>query len=111
MSNALPVEACFVCVNTSCRRGGSEGILRRLTEDLAGTAIQVREQICFGACWMGPNVVLHPQGTWYSTVSPADVPEIVFHIQGGTPVDRLIDESDPGLHDQVLGALRAAIGR
>jgi (2Fe-2S) ferredoxin len=110
MRNSGTIEACFVCVNTSCRRGGSEQILRSLGEKLTDSTVQVREQICFGACWMGPNVVLHPAGTWYCGVGTEDVADIVCHIKGGIPVARLIDESDPGLHEQVVRALKSAIG-
>ena len=81
-----------------------------LAEGIVGTKIQVREQICFGACWMGPNIVIHPQGTWYSGVSTDDVVDILCYIKGGPLVKRLIDDSDPGLHDQVVLALKSAIG-
>jgi (2Fe-2S) ferredoxin len=47
-----------------------------LAEKLADAEVAVKTQICFGACWMGPNVVLHPEGTWYSNVQPGDVDEI-----------------------------------
>jgi (2Fe-2S) ferredoxin len=82
-----------------------------LAEGLVGTKIQVREQICFGACWMGPNIVIHPQGTWYCSVSIDDVDDILCHIKGGAPVERLIDTSDPGLQNQVIQTLKSAIGR
>ena len=110
MRNAIPIQACYVCVNTSCRRGGSEEILRGLAQGFADTTIEVREQVCFGACWAGPNVVLYPEGTWYCGVGRKDVADILCHAKGGTPVERLIDRSDPGLYEQVVRALRAAIG-
>ena len=72
--------------------------------------VQVREQICFGACWMGPNIVVHPEGTWYSGVGIQDVTDILCHLKGGVPVERLMDVSDPALHDQVLQTLKSAIG-
>jgi NADH-quinone oxidoreductase subunit F/NADP-reducing hydrogenase subunit HndC len=82
-----------------------------LAEGLVGTKIQAREQICFGACWMGPNIVIHPQGTWYCGVGTADVGDILCHIKGGVPVERLIDASDPSLQTQVIETLKSAIGR
>ncbi len=99
----------FVCVNTSCRGGGSVAIRDALAAKLAGGVGEVREQVCFGACWMGPNVVLYPQGTWYCGVAAEDVDEIVAHLQGGEPVERLIDRSDPGLCDQVERLLKTIV--
>ena len=91
MISSAATQACYVCVNANCRGGGATEILRKLTEQLAGTAVQVREQVCFGACWTGPNVVLYPTGTWYCSVGAADVEDIVRHIAGGPPVERLIE--------------------
>ena len=110
MASLAPLQACFVCVNTSCRGRGSVEILRRLAEGLAGTAVQLREQICFGACWMGPNIVVHPKGTWYCGVGLQDVTDILSHLKGGLPVARLMDDSDPALHDQVIETLKSTIG-
>ena len=59
---------------------------------------------------MGPNIVLHPEGTWYCGVGMADVADILCHIKGGVPVQRLIDDSDPALHGQVVQTLKSAIG-
>jgi (2Fe-2S) ferredoxin/predicted O-methyltransferase YrrM len=53
-------------------------------------------------CEHGPNLVVYPEGAWYSGVTPADVPELVrSHFQQGIPVARLV-------HDD-LTALRAEI--
>jgi (2Fe-2S) ferredoxin len=104
------IRTCYVCVNLSCAEGGSEAILKSLSEKLEGSGVEVKTQVCFGACWTGPNVVLHPNGTWYNNVSLADVDDIVAHIQGGEPVDRLINKVDPQLHELVLSILDAGLG-
>lgn len=47
---------------------------------------------CTGQHACGPTVIIHPDGVWYQTVKPADVPEIVEqHLLGGRPVERLIN--------------------
>jgi (2Fe-2S) ferredoxin len=46
---------------------------------------------CFGICEKGPVVVVYPENTWYGSVTPDDVGEILdSHIEGGTVVDRLV---------------------
>jgi NADP-reducing hydrogenase subunit HndC len=98
-----------VCINISCAEGGSEGLLHTLNEKLAGSAVEVKTHICFGACWMGPNIVLYPQGTWYSNVQPGDIDDIVAHIEGGAPVARLVSNVDEQLHGLVLSLLEAGL--
>jgi (2Fe-2S) ferredoxin len=110
MTEPTETSIFYVCVNTSCRSGGSVAILEALRAKLVGSAIEVREQICFGACWMGPNVVLSPNGTWYCGVDVSDLDEILAHVQGGEPVERLIDRSDPALCDQIGRILKSATG-
>lgn len=106
MADRERVQAFYVCVNTSCRSGGSLAILEALRALRGGSVDAVREQVCFGACWMGPNVVLYPQGTWYCGVQASDLPEIVAHAEGGPAVERLIDRSDQGLCEQVARVLK-----
>ena len=45
---------------------------------------------CLGPCFEGPNMVVYPEGVWYSDVSTTDVPEIIEHLAGGAVVDRLV---------------------
>ena len=45
------IRSCYVCVNLSCAEGGSEAVLKALAEKLEGTDIEVKTQVCFGACW------------------------------------------------------------
>ena len=41
-------------------------------------------------CGRGPNMVVYPEGVWYSGVQPADVEEIVReHFGSGRVVERL----------------------
>jgi (2Fe-2S) ferredoxin len=74
------VRACYVCVNVNCARAGSEALRDALAAKLAGTGIDVRTQLCFGACWSSPNVVVYPGGACYANVQPGDVDAIVARI-------------------------------
>jgi (2Fe-2S) ferredoxin len=73
-------RACYVCVNVNCARAGSEAVREALAAMLAGTGIEVRTQLCFGACWAGPNIVVFPGGICYANVRPGDVEAIATRI-------------------------------
>jgi len=46
---------------------------------------------CFGLCANGPIMIVYPEGTFYSRVTPEDVPEIVSeHLLKGRIVTRLV---------------------
>jgi (2Fe-2S) ferredoxin/SAM-dependent methyltransferase len=66
-------------------------------------------------CEHGPNLVVYPEGIWYSGVTAADIPEIVrSQFQEGRPVERLV-RTDPAAlraeiqtnREKMLAALRA----
>jgi (2Fe-2S) ferredoxin len=78
----------------SCTRNGSEAVLQKLRDEVAARGLQdeVHVTTCgsLGLCEIGPNVVVYPEGTWYSRVTPDDVPEILTaHTTGGGPIIRL----------------------
>jgi len=46
---------------------------------------------CHGLCQMGPTVMITPEGTFYCTVTPDDVPEIIeTDLKRGGKVERLL---------------------
>jgi (2Fe-2S) ferredoxin/predicted O-methyltransferase YrrM len=52
--------------------------------------VQITTCGSLGLCEHGPNLVVYPEGVWYSGVQPEDVPEIVqSHFRAGVPVARL----------------------
>jgi len=87
-------------------RGGAQ-VLEALRREIGmrGLVEQVQVTACgsLGLCEHGPNVVVYPEGIWYSGVTEADVPEIVrSHFQEGTPVARLAQTDPASVHAEVL---------
>jgi len=62
---------------------------------------------CFGLCELGPVVIVYPEGTFYSRVEAADIPELVEeHLVKGRPLDRLIyTEKGDGHHPLSINEL------
>jgi (2Fe-2S) ferredoxin/ubiquinone/menaquinone biosynthesis C-methylase UbiE len=82
-----------------------------------GLAHEVQVTTCgsLGLCERGPNMVVYPEGVWYSGVRAEDVPEIVdSHFRQGRPVSRLVNTDQAALatevcanRDRYLASLRA----
>ena len=77
-----------------CAARGSAAVLEALRREIGAAGlndtVQLTTTSSMGLCERGPNLVVYPDGTWYSGVTPADVPEIVReHFGGGRPVARL----------------------
>lgn len=71
----------LICGGTGCTSSGSKSIQKAFAESLEKNGlteeIKIVQTGCFGLCAMGPVVIVHPDGTFYSRVKPEDVPEIV----------------------------------
>ena len=111
MPRSPEIEACLVCHNIDCKSRGSVEIGDEIAQRLsaAGSSIEVKPYLCFGACQEGPNLVLYPEGTWYMGVAQEDAAEIAEHILGGPRVERLTDRVDPSLRDLILEILDSGI--
>lgn len=77
-----------------CSANGSAEVIAALRREIGrqGLADQVQVTTCgsLGLCGRGPNMVVYPDGVWYSTVRPPDVEEIVReHLAEGRVVERL----------------------
>jgi len=77
-----------------CSAGGSGAVLEALRREIAAQGLSESVQVTtcgsLGRCERGPNMVVYPEGDWYSGVRPEDVPEIVReHFGRGRPVARL----------------------
>ena len=77
----------FICVNDrhgerkSCADGKSAEIKDYLKDQLEKrgwkSRVRVSHSGCLGLCAKGPNVMLYPQGIWFSAVTLADADRIL----------------------------------
>ncbi len=77
-----------------CAARGSEQVLQKFRSEIAARKLQgeIHVTACgsLGTCGHGPNMVVYPEGTWYSGVSVNDVSELIEqHLLGGKVVERL----------------------
>lgn len=90
----------------SCPAHGSLATLEALRKEVAARGLQDVVQITtcgsLGLCERGPNLVVYPEGHWYSGVRPEDVPELVgSHFVQHRPVDRLLNRDAQALRAEV----------
>jgi len=90
-----------------CSARGSASVLETLRREIAsrGLTDAVQVTVCgsLGLCEHGPNMVVYPEGIWYSRVAPEDVPEIVSsHFGEGNPVERLARIDTQELRAEIL---------
>lgn len=81
----------FVCVNDrqgarkSCADGDNVRLKDLLKEAVARRGWKPRVRVshcgCMGLCEKGPNVILYPQGIWFSAVAATDLDEILAAIE------------------------------
>lgn len=89
-----------------CSARGSVRVIEALRREVAaaGLAEEVQVTTCgsLGLCTRGPNMVVYPEGVWYSGVRVEDVPEIVReHFAGGRVVQRLLNPDRAALRAEV----------
>lgn len=85
----------LVCGGTGCTSSGSAKIIAAFESELASAGlsheVKVVQTGCFGLCALGPVVIVYPEGSFYSRVTPEDVSEIVSeHLLKGRIVKRLL---------------------
>ena len=84
----------LICGGTGCTSSGSAALREALEKELEAKGLTEEIKIvvtgCFGLCALGPVMIVYPDGTFYSMVTPQDIPEIVDeHLLKGRPVARL----------------------
>ena len=91
----------FVCLHErpadspkgSCLPKGSGLLLKTLKAAAEarglGETVRVNKSGCLENCEHGCSIVVYPEGVWYGHVTVDDVPELVEHLAGGPPVERL----------------------
>ena len=105
MERPNEIRTCYVCVHVWCAQSGSLAMKRELQSQLADDSVEVRAFLCVGCCPKAPNIVLYPEGTWYPEVRAEDLLEIVEHIRGGEPVERLTARAKPDVQELILKML------
>ncbi|WP_085314720.1 (2Fe-2S) ferredoxin domain-containing protein [Derxia lacustris] len=98
-----PARHVFVCTQQrppghprgSCAAKGSTQVLQTFWAELqkrnAYEKVAITYSGCLGPCDSGANVLVYPEGTMYSNVTAADVPEIFNeHLENGKTVERLL---------------------
>lgn len=90
----------FVCTQEKaegvpcCSAAGSSRVLNALHTELGAKGLSHEVQVsscgCLGVCDSGPVMIVYPEGTWYTKLTPNDVSEVVAsHLQAGQKVSRL----------------------
>ena len=95
----------LICGGTGCTSSGSVAIQDAFQSNIEACGLTEEVKIvqtgCFGLCALGPVVIVYPDGTFYSRVTPEDVKEIVEeHLLKGRIVERLV-YSDTGSEEVV----------
>ncbi len=101
-SNRLQI---LCCGGTGCKASESAKIVENFRTSLKAHNLDSQVDVvvtgCFGFCEKGPIVKIIPDNTFYTSVRPDDVEEIVSsHIIGGRKVERLL-YLDPGSGEHI----------
>ncbi|MFO8102023.1 MAG: FAD-dependent oxidoreductase [Dehalococcoidia bacterium] len=88
-----PQRTVYVCRGTACISGGGDAVYEALQSELEKQGVEnatIDFSGCHGFCQQGPNVVVEPEGIFYTHVQPEDAEDIVgMHLKEGKPVERL----------------------
>ena len=89
-----------------CPARGSAATIEALRKEVAARGLLDEVQITtcgsLGACDRGPNMVVYPDGVWYSGVKPGDIRELVdSHFVKGQPLDRLMNHDESALRAEI----------
>ena len=102
----------LICGGTGCTSSGSQALFTKLEGELQAKGLENEIKIvqtgCFGLCALGPIMIVYPEGTFYSRVTPEDIPEIVEeHLLKGRIVDRLVynDAADDKKVEETIASL------
>jgi (2Fe-2S) ferredoxin len=82
------------CTAIHCMKKGSSTVAGRLRIELRRRGLDERVMCntcdSIEVCDMGPNIVVYPEGIIYAGVQVSDIKDIIAHLEGGPPVERLI---------------------
>lgn len=100
VSSRDPSKPCIILSSGTCGRANRSDEVahvfkEKILEQSLNGGIDLRITGCLGFCEREPIVIVHPQGVFYPSVKPEDVPEIISEtVIGGKIIDRLL-YSDP----------------
>ncbi|HEX5167125.1 MAG TPA: (2Fe-2S) ferredoxin domain-containing protein [Thermomicrobiales bacterium] len=84
----------LVCTASHCMQKGANNVAGRLRLEMkrSGLDKDVLVNTCdsIDLCDIGPNIVVYPEQVIYSHVQVSDLKEIMEHLRGGEPVQRLM---------------------
>jgi len=105
LEKGTPHMQILCCGGTGCKASESARIVENFLSSLAAHGVADKVEVivpgCFGFCEKGPIVKIIPDNTFYTSVRPDDVEEIVTtHILGGNKVERLLYK-DPGSGEHI----------
>jgi (2Fe-2S) ferredoxin len=88
----------LACTASHCAAKGANDVLMLLRREVLrrGLDKEILVNNCgtIDLCDIGPNIVVYPDGTIYSGVTKADIPELVDALAAGTVVERLLLSSE-----------------
>jgi NADP-reducing hydrogenase subunit HndC len=89
-----------------CAANGSEAVIEAMRKEVGKQGLDADVQVTtcgsLGLCERGPNMVVYPDGVWYSGVHVEDVEEIVReHFGQGRVVVRLLSGEQPALRAEI----------
>ena len=101
-----------VCLGINCRRNGSPELMEQLRQLLSeDETFQIKRYLCFGACDVGPNIVVTPDRLWYSLATPEYMENIAAAIQKGEELPGLANQVRPMIRDANFAMLEAKRGQ
>lgn len=91
-----------------CAVRGAADVIEELRAQVARQRLTDRVLVTacgsIGLCERGPNMVVYPEGVWYSGVQRRDVAEIVeSHFRDGRVVERLVNRDPDALRNEIAG--------
>jgi (2Fe-2S) ferredoxin len=84
----------LACTASHCAAKGANDVVMLLRREVLrrGLDKEILVNNCgtIDLCDIGPNIIVYPDGTVYSGVTKADIPELVDALKAGTIVERLV---------------------
>lgn len=85
----------LICGGTGCQSSGCKKVVTALEKAIVQNGLEKDVLLvttgCFGLCALGPIMIVYPEGSFYSQVTPESINEIAeSHLKGGKVVKHLL---------------------